>query len=242
MRGLNALADPHYKMSVTGTITKPPLAAPGSGVIHVGRVPLAADGAPDVSCLSAPERRRLALRNGEAAQRFGRAHVALRRVIAAYEGCSPHAVRLAAEYGERPQAAGDLELSLSHCDDLALVAVATSAVGIDVEPVTAADAGADELADLAHATLISAELELLERTTAAQRPALWLRLWVRKEALLKARGAGLGDIPLFELDASRSRCDGLVLMDLEPGDAHLAAVAIAVDAVRIEWKELDDEP
>jgi 4'-phosphopantetheinyl transferase len=240
-RVLNVRNDPRYKVSVTTTIRRPRFAPPDRGVVHVWCVPLPADGAPDVSCLSASEGRRLALRNGEAAHRFGRAHVALRQVVAAYEGCSPHAVRLAAGYGERPRAASGLELSLSHCDDLALVAVATSVVGIDVEPVAAGEPRADELDDLAHATLTCAELELLERTTAAERPALWLALWVRKEALLKARGAGLGEIPLYELEAGGERSDDLALLDLRPDDAHLGAVALAARAVRIEWKELDDE-
>lgn len=240
-RVLNVSNDPRYKVRVMATMTRPPMAAPGRGVIHVWCVPLMADAPPDLSCLSASERRRLALRSGAAAERFGRAHVALRHVVSAYEGCSPHAVRLAAGYGKRPQAERGLELSLSHCDDLALVAVATSAVGIDLEPVAAAEPEADELDDLAHATLSCAELGLLDRTTAAARPALWLRLWVRKEALLKAQGVGLGEIPLYELDASREQANGLALLDLQPDDAHLAAVALAADAVRIEWKELDDE-
>jgi 4'-phosphopantetheinyl transferase len=196
----------------------------------------------DTSCLSTAEQRRLRLRRGEAGQRFRHSHVALRRIAAAYEGCSPASARLTTVYGEPPRAAHGLKLSLAHCDDLALIAAARAPVGVDLEPVSAADANPDELADIADSTLTRMELELLERTPPSHRPLRWLKMWVRKEAVLKSRGVSLGEIPLFDLDVRGGRIGELALADLSLGEQHVAAVALAADRVRVDWKELDDVP
>jgi phosphopantetheinyl transferase len=239
---LNIGRDPRYKESVTVTASNPVIDPPATGCVHVWRVPLALDLDLDTSCLSAAERERQLLRRGEAAHRFALSHVALRRISAAYEGCAAAAARLTTVYGERPRAAHGLELSLAHCDDLALIAATRAPVGVDVESLAAADADPDDLADLAEATLTRSEIELLERTAPIRRSLLWLRLWVRKEAVLKSRGASLGEIPLFELDVRASRLGELALADLSPDGQHVAAIALAADGIRVDWKELDDVP
>jgi phosphopantetheinyl transferase len=64
---------------------------------------------------------------------------------------------------------------------------------------------------------------------------------VRKEAVLKARGEGLGDRSLCELDVSADRVDELTLVDLDLGPSHLAAAAITPPAVQITLKDWIDE-
>ncbi len=71
---------------------------------------------------------------------------------------------------------------------------------------------------------------------------MWVRLWVLKEAVLKSRGASLGDIPLFDLDVRDGRVGELALTELSPDGEHVAAIALAADRVRVDWKELDHVP
>jgi 4'-phosphopantetheinyl transferase len=236
---LNAELDLRYLNTMVAT-TMNRLAAPRASVVHLWPAPLAGTPRVKVACLSHAERDRLALRHGVAARRFAFTHAALRHVAAAYEGCAPKDARLAAAYGEPPCVGAGLWVSLAHCDDLALVAVASSAVGVDVEPVASRPSDADELGDVSDATLTPAELGLLGRTNPRRQPGLWLRLWVRKEAALKARGARLGDIPLFELDASGDRLEELVFVDVTPDPEHVGAIALAAPTALVEWKEVPD--
>jgi hypothetical protein len=63
---------------------------------------------------------------------------------------------------------------------------------------------------------------------------------VRKEAALKATGDGLGDRALCELDVSGARIGELVLLDLDMGPDHLAALAGAAPIMRIRVQEWVD--
>lgn len=121
--------------------------------------------------------------------------------------------------------------NLSHCRDLALVAVAATAeLGIDVER---ADRRLD-VGRLARRILSPAEAEAFALLAGeAERRRYVLRAWVRKEAVVKALGHGL-TVPLAGIntasDAGRARPlgsdaeTGWYLIDLDlPG--HVAALA-----------------
>lgn len=115
--------------------------------------------------------------------------------------------------------AGDLELNLSHCDDVALVAFARGiAVGVDIERVAA---------DLDVRALGRLVLAPSEAAIAAERRG-FLRVWCRKEACLKATGVGLLD-DLTSVSVASDRVDvaGEVVhvQDLAVGAAHAAALA-----------------
>lgn len=161
------------------------------------------------------------------------AHVGLRRVVAAHLGVAPGAVVVGAApcpscggpHGRPvlPQAPG-LHVSLSHASGLAAVALAAHEVGVDVEP---RDRPAAELEGL------PPQLHPDERRLVADaddhRTAL-LRLWVRKEAASKARGLGLAE-PLHAHSTAWSgrrgvASDGLHVLDVDAGPAHLGAVAV----------------
>jgi 4'-phosphopantetheinyl transferase len=234
---LHAAGDRRYVVDVTATIEA--IARPAAGSVHLWRAAARDDGLLDAGLLSRAERARLARRTGSAAASFVRGHVALRRVAAVYDGCAPEQADLSARYGAAPRTS-DLWLSLSRCDHLALVGAAATPLGVDIEPRSAAPVEPDELAELAPATLTAAERAYLASAPNAERPLRWLRMWVRKEAVLKARGARLGEIPMFELDVRGPRLDELAIADLDVGAAHVGAVALTADGAAIEWKELRD--
>ncbi|MFE0464226.1 4'-phosphopantetheinyl transferase family protein [Kitasatospora sp. NPDC058965] len=127
------------------------------------------------------------------------AHVALRTVLAERLGARPAELRFGqgpcpgcGEPHGRPEVAGPVEFSLSHAAGLAVIALADTPVGVDVEgrEVFAGQAG-QEVAGMLH----PAERAELDRVGASA-PDRWsaaaLRCWVRKEAYLKGTGIGLG--------------------------------------------------
>jgi 4'-phosphopantetheinyl transferase len=213
-------------------------AVPRPGVVDVWRVPLHGDEAQFAFQLSESEQERLARRSGVARRRFAISHAAMRQIVAAYQGCAPAFAILSTPYGEAPRAAGGIELSLSHCEDLALVAVACTPVGVDIEALTNV---ADDLDELAEFALSEAEIGTFRAAPARRRPGTLLRAWTRKEACLKARGEGVGDRALAELDVSRNLLGELTIIDVDAGPEHMAAVAVAHAPARLAWKEWRDD-
>jgi len=124
------------------------------------------------------------------------------------------------------------QYSLSHCGGHALLAIADCAVGVDLE-----------------ARILQARPALAARVLAAEAFRVWQALdpecridalttaWVRKEAVLKASGLGLG-FGLRRLepgwDAGPARVDlgrhgRWQVVDVEAPDGHRAALALPVE-------------
>ena len=188
--------------------------------VEVFTIGFGLDAAPLAATLSPAERARAArFHSREHERRWAIAHGALRAILAARMGCEPSAIAFGAGEHGKPEVAGGPRFSLSHCDDLALVAVADAEVGVDVEPE-------GRRVDAVPRVLAPAELATLP---AEGRPAALLRLWCRKEALAKARGTGMAVDP-GRLDTTRP--EPFALLDLEiPG--HTAAVAVAGEAPQV---------
>jgi 4'-phosphopantetheinyl transferase len=210
------------------------MAPPTARDVHVWRIELLGDAERYVASLSPGEHIRLERLRGEQRDRFAISHGAMRQVLGAYLGCAPADVPLESPSGQPPSIVG-LELSLTHCDRLALLAVALTPVGVDVEATR--HVASDELAELAEATLAPAELRQFLMTPSEDQTRAWLRSWVRKEAVLKARREGLGDRSLSELDVSADRVGDLTLVDLDVGPSHLAAAAVTPPAARVALKD-----
>lgn len=171
----------------------PPLSA---GEVHVWRIALDAAPEPHVALLSADERQRAArfLRD-EHRRRYVVAHAGLRLVLAGYLDVAPEDLAFdVAEHGKpslRPLAASHagLEFNLSHSAEIALVAVARDrVVGVDVERWSEV-----EHLELAERFFSNAEREALRALDGAaeQLDAGFFAAWTRKEAYLKATGAGI---------------------------------------------------
>jgi 4'-phosphopantetheinyl transferase len=134
----------------------------------------------------------------------------------------------------KPRLAGrGWEFSVSHSGDRVGVALARQMpVGLDVEHVSPAAAG-----DLVDHLLTAQEARHLAGVPTGPREAAILRVWVRKEAVVKAIGTGLGtDLTSFGLGSPLRppRATGLVagipaseisVVDLSPGGPHVGSLA-----------------
>ncbi len=128
-------------------------------------------------------------------------------------------------------AGGAYGTSLSHSGQwIAMAVLERGSVGIDIEPRERCAQVAELVESICHPD----EAAALSRRSAAERACALLKLWVRKEALLKALGVGLtrDDMASFAapagsdlfIDRSGER---LVLTMLDQSAAWLAAVACA---------------
>ena len=156
------------------------------------RVSLApAGGDACLALLDADERARAARFHFERDRgRYVAAHAALRRLLARRTGRD--AASLAIETGPygKPYLAGTpgCAFSLSHSEDLALVALADDGeIGVDLERVRPLA----DLEGLERQCLTAGERRVLDGLAPADRSLAFLRHWTRKEACLKALGTGL---------------------------------------------------
>jgi 4'-phosphopantetheinyl transferase len=189
--------------------------------VHVWRAELDAPGWPGTEGLPAAERERSEqmLRPG-VASRWVAARWALRHVLARYLDEEPAGIELGPGPHGKPQLAADsgrLRFNLSHSGELALIAVcAEREVGVDCERV---ERERDCLA-LAERALSPADVEAVRTAPAAERPAVFHRLWVRHEARLKCLGVGLSQ-------GNRAAGEPIAVGDLKIDASYAAAVAVA---------------
>jgi 4'-phosphopantetheinyl transferase len=204
--------------------------------------------------LDQAERERLArLRTAILRRRFAVSHVAMREILGSYLHIHPRDVLI----GRRPCAAcggphgkpeilGNrtrLKFNLSHSDRIALLAIATRELGVDLE----ACGRQVEFERLAEHILTQAELKSFERLRGDRQQAAFFACWTRKEAAAKAAGAGLTlDFREIRLeDGGRRAClpDGdrlercFALVDLHldvPG--YVAALAIDSPTGRVRHR------
>ena len=156
-------------------------------------------------------------------QRFVAGRACLRRILASYLVAHPAA--LAFTYGPagKPELAGlqaatDLRFNLSHCEDQALLAVVRSRrLGLDLERVRP---GRD-LAAIAGRFFTPAEAAALASFAPPLHEQAFFAIWTRKEALLKAFGAGLS-LPLdgFCVSADPREPARLESTDFRPPEAE----------------------
>jgi 4'-phosphopantetheinyl transferase len=212
---------------------------PAAGVVDLWVVPLALSALQDdAALLDAVELERAARLVFERDRhRFVAAHAALRRVLARYAHAEPAALRFAAGDNGKPHLIGPgrsgFGWNLSHSGNLAAVAVAAGAVGVDIE----CERPLADLPALAERCLTAAESAALDERDAPARVTAFLRAWTRKEACLKALGAGLAVEPrsfAVGLEAVErrvqlqwaGRAHPLIVRSVECADHALLAIAL----------------
>lgn len=166
---------------------------------------------------------------------------ALHRLLLAHAlDVAPGQVPIDRDRRGRPVLHGQhLSTSLSHADGLAAFAITRAGpVGVDIEPVTRQASMAEIRAHVCHATE-QGDYPLTPAGTLAM-----LALWVRKEALLKAAGVGLGrEMSSFSAPEGVPVClepelqGELAARMLDAGRGCLAAVATR-PAASIRWSWL----
>ncbi|MGP3955768.1 4'-phosphopantetheinyl transferase family protein [Nonomuraea sp. 3N208] len=130
-----------------------------------------------------------------------------------------------------PAGTGAPVLSVSHAGDCLVVAVGVGieAVGVDVEAID----HALDIGELVGIALTELETRTLDALDPPSRPSAFLRLWTRKEAVLKALGAGLDHAP-DQLDVLgtgepvrvRTEQGEATLLPLNPPSGYHASLAV----------------
>lgn len=170
---------------------------------------------------------------------FTAAHGILREILAGYAQTEPASLQILQHPAGKPYLAGPaarpLHFSLSHSHGWLLAALSRYApLGVDLEKVRPV-----QNARLILQNWFSApEVQVFEACEASEKLTQFFRLWVRREAAIKARGTGLA--------LSSSSDDffvGLQLADLPPLPGFAAALAVtnpaATRAPRTTWADLE---
>jgi 4'-phosphopantetheinyl transferase len=167
----------------------------------------------------------IALEHPDKRRRRELAHLAQDRVLAAYLGLTPARLEFERGPGGKPRLRGEpLQYNLSHSERVALVAVtATLPVGVDVQaphPTT-------------HRPWFARRIctpREYDHFRAAPQPEELLRLWTRKEAVLKARGEG-SYVAVSDIDVLEGRVEGGwscldLTVSVAGADGYCAALAV----------------
>ncbi|GLU48903.1 4'-phosphopantetheinyl transferase family protein [Nocardiopsis ansamitocini] len=185
------------------------------------------------------------LRQSSDRDRYAVAHALARLLCAQESGCDPREVTFALHCGYctrtdphgKPRPTGPsegLEISITHSGERVGVALSRGVpVGLDVEAIKPTR-DLDGLADYA---LTAAERATLDARPEAERAAGFFSYWSRKEALLKATGAGLSggltsvavngpheDAAVLHWDPPNAPA-AVCLTDLDAGAGYRAALA-----------------
>jgi 4'-phosphopantetheinyl transferase len=172
--------------------------------VHVWRIPLA-DGTEIAErwaqALSSDELEQAGrFRFERDRQHYADAHAVMRAVLANYLRINPKEVQYTKNEYSKPYLADltALMFNLSHSNDLALLAITLEReVGVDVEFIRPDLAGMG----VAQRYFAPAEVQALAELPTDQQASAFFNCWTRKEAIIKARGAGLS-LPLDEFEVS----------------------------------------
>jgi 4'-phosphopantetheinyl transferase len=136
-------------------------------------------------------------------QRYVSSRALLRIILAAYLGTEPKELSFRYSEKEKPALAGahatrEIEFNVSHSGMAALLAFTRGReVGVDVEQIRLDF----DVEGIAHRFFSERERQELMAFAPEERHAAFFRCWTRKEAYVKATGAGLS-LPLSQFDVS----------------------------------------
>ncbi|MFD1660300.1 4'-phosphopantetheinyl transferase family protein [Streptomyces caeni] len=187
--------------------------------------------APELS--EAERRRAVAFRRPRDGALYACTHLVLRRLLGAYLGVAPRDLTFVRDpcpgcggpHG-RPAVVHHgppLHFSLGHSHGMALIGVAATVLGVDVQRLPR-----EETVATVSEALHPDERAELAACPPARRPSAFGQLWTRKEAYLKALGTGLSRGTAADYvgtDPSR-RPPGWTLIDIRCGPEHQGAAAL----------------
>jgi 4'-phosphopantetheinyl transferase len=174
--------------------------------------------------LSADERARAArFHFSQDRQYFTATRALLRIILAGYVDANPSELVFHYSEKEKPslisaQSGSHVEFNVSHSGAVALLAFARGrALGVDVEQLRE---NFDHAA-IARRFFSEQEQRQLVALAPSERYHGFFRCWTRKEAYIKAQGAGLS-LPLHQFDVSLKPGDGIALLSTRPDNAEAA--------------------
>jgi 4'-phosphopantetheinyl transferase len=205
--------------------------------------------------LSADERARAdQFRFDRDRRRFIAARRGLRVILGRLLSAEPDLLVFAYSASGKPALGGKwatrgIEFNLSHSHGLALIAVCRSrTLGVDLEHVRALP----DMSDIVERFFSSNEQAAFSQLAATEKTEAFFRGWVRKEALLKAKGTGMS-VPLASFDVSLrpgepakllhfnglpKEADRWSLVDLDPAPEFVGALAVEGGDRRLVRHEL----
>lgn len=187
------------------------------------------------SILEPSEAARRRSETDEAWRRRVVARAALRIALGRRLGRPPRSLRFATEANGKPVLVAEgprPHFNLSHSGEICVIAISeAAAVGVDVEEVR----NRPRLERIVRTRFAPGETQILALEGEERRRAFY-RVWTRKEAVLKAAGAGLAtSLRRFEVSATDrpelltpppGRREGWALIDLDLGGGLAGAVAL----------------
>lgn len=161
------------------------------------------------SVLEDAEKRRAGdISNRYARHEFVKTRALLRLLLSKHTGQPAGSLRFATGASGKPILLGShgVHFNVSHSDGTALIAVASAEVGIDIERIE----GSVDYAGIAESVFSCSEIEVLRDAPAARRGEVFFSIWTRKEAYLKATGAGFSsDLPKISTASSHGVIEDL---------------------------------
>ena len=223
-------------------------AAPGSlalaqGEVHVWAVRLTGDPEQFAQVLSSAELDRVhRFRFADHQRRYQVCHGVVRFILGGYLGCRPADVEFRHGPRGKPFIEGQaLDFNISHSGNLALVAVGTRPLGVDVEKLRRLES----LSQIAERHFSSLECDVLNRLEGGARELGFYRCWTRKEAYIKALGEGLA-MALDSFDVCLDKEPSLLacrdsdehpaawsMLDVSPAEDFVGALAVRERPVRV---------
>ncbi|HEY6969684.1 MAG TPA: 4'-phosphopantetheinyl transferase superfamily protein [Candidatus Angelobacter sp.] len=190
-------------------------------------------------------------------RRFVRARAAMRQILGAYIGISPQKIAFSYGAAGKPELAQELEkfrirFNLSHSYEVALLAVTRGlVVGVDIELVNP-EFAAREIAERFFSVN---EVRYLLALPLGDRADAFFSCWTRKEAYIKALGAGLSvpldsfEVPfgarsapaLLEIRSDPDQIAHWSMYDIDTENGYKAAVVVQGSAHKLEYREWKSE-
>ena len=182
--------------------------------------------------------------------RYINAHGVMREILGSYIGVDAASLQIARAENGKPclddQYRADMQFNLSHSGWYGIVAVSFGRrVGVDVEALRADF----RWSEVANRYFSRREIAWLRTLPAGEALRWFFRLWVAKEAVLKASGMGLS-VALREVEPPRGEPGSAVahggpfwVSELAVADGYVAALAVSGgDAPALRQVRLDHSP
>jgi 4'-phosphopantetheinyl transferase len=209
----------------------------GTGTVEVWQASLGAPPVPveDLEAVLTPEEhaRGERFKHPRIRDQFVRTRGLLRVLLGRYLGCPAASVPIGvAPDGKPVLTSGGLEFNVSHADGMAVIAVGSQPVGVDIEAVREVGTR-DALVERFFAAGEAAQYRALSEEL---RPAAFFKGWTCKEAVLKGIGCGTRDLERCVVDVDPRRPPRVVgppetvaawaVVSWTPGAGYVAAVAV----------------